>query len=456
MGIRSTKGSKSLTYLVKGRGEPCKQGQTAASIGCIPKAPQVGKSPFSRSNGSRSDNGKAKKGKPLTNDLPNKIAYLQDLTDDLEYAIANGSEEQAGEALNDIFDGYKSEGDLDLLKSVLGVGKDKDGSDDWDGWVKDQIARYAESSSPNNGASGSSSSAESSNSFSDSSSQGNISLPKTQPPDEVKTRPPAEGTKKEANKPVIRETYTPNPGSKRDRLAKESTSHVKRLSGGCNVTELLTLEDGTKAVFKSAGGEEPGLREGVQAGTYYRREVAASLAADILGFGDLVPTTSFREEHGSRGSIQEYVDGAGIAMDVDKSKRYDGDEDCARASIFDYIVGHMDRHFGNWLVKGGKLSLIDNGLSFPTKYDENDLWNCMIHRNATNEKLPIPDVSHMRGKWPELAKALKEAGVEDEAISLTKDRFDYVVDGGYDTIGELPNPFDEDPDETMADWARMH
>ena len=201
---------------------------------------------------------------------------------------------------------------------------------------------------------------------------------------------------------------------------------------------------------------------GIEAGTYYKREVASSLLADVLGFDDLVPKTTFREWYGKQGSMQQYVPDTRTAKRTPTAKMYDGDEDLARGALFDYITGNVDRHHGNWLITGGgNLVLIDNGLSMPGEYNPKTYGfltrgksqnltvaggdkerkvssNMEMIRESVLRNLPMPDVSHMADRWPDVEHALRSAGVDDQAIALTKQRFDVIVSGRYQRIRDLP------------------
>lgn len=247
---------------------------------------------------------------------------------------------------------------------------------------------------------------------------------------------------------------TPRPGSTaKERLARSPVVKSTTLGGGINETRLIDLEDGGKGVFKPAAGESEGLRLGVPAGTYYKREAAVSAVADALGFGDLVPPTTVRDVGGQTGSVQEFATGAKVAAAVggvrgaaERAKKYDGDADAARAAVLDYVTGHCDRHMGNWLLANptpenpaGKLVLIDNGLALPTAYHSADYFNHTFASHAKERKLPVPpEAADLAAKWPDVEKELKAAGIEDEAISLTRERLDAVAAHAGKPFADLP------------------
>ncbi|HEX8966876.1 MAG TPA: SCO1664 family protein, partial [Chloroflexota bacterium] len=110
-------------------------------------------------------------------------------------------------------------------------------------------------------------------------------------------------------------------------------------------------------------GEAP-LRD-FPSGTLYRREVAAYLFSQHLGW-DLIPPTVIRENapHGI-GSLQLYVEpraGAGAQYErLRQSHRCD----LQRMAVFDLLVNNADRKGGHCLLDvRGHVWGIDHGLTF--------------------------------------------------------------------------------------------
>lgn len=216
-----------------------------------------------------------------------------------------------------------------------------------------------------------------------------------------------------------------------------------------NAAFLIDLASGERGVFKPASGEEheykddegntQTLRAGVS-GPFWVREVATSRVAEILGFSDLVPVTVKREVEGDVGSVQNFVDGATEACGYYKGNPYDGKKDSARAAALDYLICHLDRHTGNWLLRDDKLVLIDNGLAFPTAYHKEDFFNMKFWNRALLDDAKIPDLSAWRGRWDEIENALTESGLEPEAVALTKQRYDSLLQGSQEKklFADLP------------------
>lgn len=166
---------------------------------------------------------------------------------------------------------------------------------------------------------------------------------------------------------------------------------TKKLSdAGVNASQLVTVRtpDGKQAqgVWKPAAGEERGLRDGVKAGTYYRREVAVAELDRMLGGDTIVPTTVARSitKDGKTqvGSVQAFVDGATIRTEKftpAERKTIEGpgkwtNPDIRRVLLLDTITANDDRHTGNLMFARQTMAdgstrvrpvAIDNGLAMP-------------------------------------------------------------------------------------------
>lgn len=181
-----------------------------------------------------------------------------------------------------------------------------------------------------------------------------------------------------------------------------------RMRGASNETLLATVtgaeydggpERTVRAVFKTRAGERP-LRD-FPAGTLSQREVAAYRLAAHLGLG-LVPPTVWRDDLGSGGSVQAYVETAPSAPDpvvlvgesaldaglapVLRAVLDDGSDvvlahtlssDVRTLALLDVLLNNADRKGGHvlvgaWRIDGTSppavgLHAIDNGLSFHTE-----------------------------------------------------------------------------------------
>lgn len=187
--------------------------------------------------------------------------------------------------------------------------------------------------------------------------------------------------------------------------SRESLSSSE-LKGGVNRTEFVQLKDDGSVVFKPIAGETGLGYMNLEPGTYYKRERAAYAVSEFFGF-ELVPPTVIRELNGELGSAQEFIPGAKPAYDLflgrDRSsawekvnlvgKYYDWKYEAAlnRLFIFDHLIWNIDRHYGNFLLEGGKVYAIDNGLSFnrgDDKYADRLDWRAHMQGFEYDKKVP--------------------------------------------------------------------
>jgi hypothetical protein len=158
----------------------------------------------------------------------------------------------------------------------------------------------------------------------------------------------------------------------RDEIRSARYSSSVTLGGGVN--ESVVLTNGKRVVFKPADGESPmRLRFGIDPGTQFKREKAASIVDEILGIG-LVPPTENIIWQGREGSAQLYQEGFETAYHRLREGRIKKDDFTMLTTrqqqdwqLLDELLGHSDRHSGNWMLRdcadgGVDIALIDNGL----------------------------------------------------------------------------------------------
>jgi hypothetical protein len=178
---------------------------------------------------------------------------------------------------------------------------------------------------------------------------------------------PQRGTKEETDFALAASTVA----NERAAIQEATYRSEKVLGGGVNQTVVLT--NGRKVVFKPSTGEHQGqLRRGVQPGTQYLREAAASVLDEQLGLG-LVPATTLLTRGGVTGSAQLFQEGFRPAFALRAPYRAIAklpDRVLQDWQLFDDLAGHLDRHMGNFMLRvtgdRAELALIDNGLSFST------------------------------------------------------------------------------------------
>ena len=123
------------------------------------------------------------------------------------------------------------------------------------------------------------------------------------------------------------------------------------------------IEDGDLlAVWKPTIGERPLFDFPI--GTLTRREVAAFLVSEAMGWG-VVPPTVLREGPYGEGMLQHWIDvdpeSDVIAMVNDDDPRL------RRIAVFDAVLNNTDRKAGHLLpVAGGHLFAVDHGVTFST------------------------------------------------------------------------------------------
>jgi uncharacterized repeat protein (TIGR03843 family) len=150
-----------------------------------------------------------------------------------------------------------------------------------------------------------------------------------------------------------------------ERVLTEGAMEVHgRIAGSSNATLLVTCrlhDTELLAVYKPSKGERP-LWD--FPGGLYRREVAAYVLSEALGWG-LVPETVERPEGPfGRGSVQRFVheDGASHYFTLREEQKWH--PDLMRLCAFDVVANNADRKSGHVLLAEDRLWAIDNGLCF--------------------------------------------------------------------------------------------
>jgi uncharacterized repeat protein (TIGR03843 family) len=132
-------------------------------------------------------------------------------------------------------------------------------------------------------------------------------------------------------------------------------------SNGTFLVHVAFEEQNLRAIYKPHRGERPlwDFPDGL-----YRREVAAYVVSEALGWG-FVPDTVLREDAPlGPGSLQRFVD-------ADFEQHYftliEDDawhDELCRIAVFDLIVNNTDRKSGHCLLAEGRIWGIDHGLCF--------------------------------------------------------------------------------------------
>src|SRR5580658_364033 len=137
-----------------------------------------------------------------------------------------------------------------------------------------------------------------------------------------------------------------------------------RIAGSSNATLLVTCALGGEellAVYKPQQGERP-LWD--FPGGLYRREVAAHVLSEALGWG-LVPETIVRPEGPfGQGSVQRFVHEDGTSHYFTLRDDPQWHPTLMRMCAFDVVANNADRKSGHVLLAENRLWAIDNGLCF--------------------------------------------------------------------------------------------
>lgn len=208
-----------------------------------------------------------------------------------------------------------------------------------------------------------------------------------------------------------------------------------------NYTLLCTVEHGDLqllAIYKPRRGERP-LWD-FPRGTLYRREMAAYLLSEALGFG-FVPPTVVRDGPYGVGSVQLFINSDEESHLFTMLKEGGYDNVIRRLCAFDSLINNADRKSGHCL-KGtdGRLWAIDHGICFHYEHKlRTVLWD------FAGERLP-PDVHRalcgLRASLdaePALADTLDELLDKAEVRALRR-RLERLIDSGvYPSPGPGPN-----------------
>lgn len=140
------------------------------------------------------------------------------------------------------------------------------------------------------------------------------------------------------------------------------------LSGASNYTFLARLGPhppaGLHAVYKPARGESP-LWD-FEAGTLYRREVAAYELSKVLGWPGIPPTVVRSEAPHGVGALQLFIQADGRHFLGEQTRHRHA---WIRVALFDVITNNADRKSGHCLFDaGGRVWVIDHGLTFHTDH----------------------------------------------------------------------------------------
>lgn len=209
-------------------------------------------------------------------------------------------------------------------------------------------------------------------------------------------------------------------------LTSGEMSACELIPWGSNYTFAVRLEcDGvsTLGVYKPLRGEAP-LWD-FPRGTLYRREYAAYVTAQLIGW-DFIPPTVIRDGLHGIGSVQLFVE----HEPVDYSKlRAKHAAELQRMCLFDMVANNADRKAGHCLKgRNGQVWGIDHGLTFNVQPKlRTVIWD--YGDQAVPDEL-VEDLLDFRtdtARVKELYRQLDDC-LDKEELALFLKRIDYVVE----------------------------
>lgn len=207
------------------------------------------------------------------------------------------------------------------------------------------------------------------------------------------------------------------------------------LVGSSNNAMVVRVTPGELlAVWKPTAGERPLFD--FPLGTLTRREVAAYLVSEALGWA-IAPPTLLRDGPHGEGMLQRWID---IDETADVIDMVNGDDlRLRRIAVFDAIVNNTDRKAGHLLpVPGGHVYAVDHGVTFSIVPKlRTVLWAWEGEPFDADELAGLARVGHALGtaetRAP-LADSLAELLFIDE-IEATRRRVAELI-----AVGRFPSP----------------
>lgn len=153
---------------------------------------------------------------------------------------------------------------------------------------------------------------------------------------------------------------------------------IQRAHGGTNETSRVELDNGLVGYHKPFSGLNDSLAQmfGQDAAQQSVHEAAAWQLAKRMGppWDQMVPPCVIREVNGELGSFAVERPGRTNVRD------FRGSPEWKDAAFFDALVGQQDRHHGNYLLAGDRITLIDHGYAFAREGDYMNWSNFQTQR----------------------------------------------------------------------------
>jgi uncharacterized repeat protein (TIGR03843 family) len=192
------------------------------------------------------------------------------------------------------------------------------------------------------------------------------------------------------------------------------------------------------AVYKPRRGERP-LWD-FPRGTLYRREAAAFLVSEALGF-TLVPPTVVREGPYGVGSIQLFIQNDDEAHLFTMQKEGGYEAEILQLTAFDYLINNADRKSGHCL-KGldGRLWAIDHGICFHYEYKlRTVLWDFTGRPLPPNILAALCGLRERLNRNDAFAQTLNELLEKAECRAFRRRLEQLINSGVFPSPGPGPN-----------------
>jgi hypothetical protein len=162
-------------------------------------------------------------------------------------------------------------------------------------------------------------------------------------------------------------------------------------------------------------------------------EAAAYLVDRALGHLARVPPASLSGLSGREGTLCLYLPQTTPAKDLgERDLLYSllKPEDTRRITLFDHVIGNLDRHGGNWLIDPkGRPIPIDHGLAFPLANKDQGFHNFDFSESFDlnfEEKARLQQFSQQR---PEIEKQLQGL-IPPQAVAAMFERVERMLESG--------------------------
>jgi len=203
-----------------------------------------------------------------------------------------------------------------------------------------------------------------------------------------------------------------------------------------NYAFLATItfgEQETLGIYKPRRGERPLFD--FPAGTLHRREAAAYLLSESLGWG-LVPPTVLRTGPYGPGSVQLFIDNDPELHYLNVYPRH-GDE-YRRIALFDVVANNADRKAGHCLLdRDNRVWSIDHGICFHALPKlRTVIWEFAGEPIPANDLAALKRMAEHLHPGQPLAVEFRQL-LNEEEVAAVRDRLEALISSNHFPI---PNP----------------